>query len=191
MRLWLWHSLIINVIGLLFTGETEFNTQTAVIMQETLKGLACGIVLLCTEGTLKSAWAIPAEALKTAVPALLYLGQNNLQYIAVGLLDAATYTVTYQTKTVWSGIYYLKLTGHDSGWLEITSGIFSVLLMGKVLQLKSWAGLLMLSMGVGVVQLSNVSKAKQSASSTEASDQIQGFMVSNQCCGFLIFSVFF
>jgi len=75
-------------------GETEFITQTAVIMQETLKGLACVLILFSSEGTVKSAWAQPAEALKTAVPALLYLGQNNLQYVAVGLLDAATYTVS-------------------------------------------------------------------------------------------------
>lgn len=82
-------------------GETEFITQTAVIMQETLKGLACVIILMMTEGTLGSAWAQPVEALKTSVPAILYLGQNNLQYVAVGMLDAATYTVTYQSKTIW------------------------------------------------------------------------------------------
>ena len=60
-------------------GETEFITQTAVIMQEALKGLACVVILMVTEGTVSSAWANKLEALKTAVPALLYLGQNNLQ----------------------------------------------------------------------------------------------------------------
>ena len=35
-------------------GETEFITQTAVIMQETLKGFACMIILLATEGTISS-----------------------------------------------------------------------------------------------------------------------------------------
>ena len=38
-------------------GETEFNTQTAVIMQEVLKGLTCVVILLATEGTVASAWA--------------------------------------------------------------------------------------------------------------------------------------
>lgn len=74
-------------------GETDFDTQTAVITQEAVKGIACMLILLGTEGSINSAWAQPIEALKTAIPALLYLGQNNLQYIAVGLLDAATYTV--------------------------------------------------------------------------------------------------
>ena len=60
-------------------GETEFITQTAVIMQEALKGLACVVILMVTEGTVSSAWDNKLEALKTAVPALLYLGQNNLQ----------------------------------------------------------------------------------------------------------------
>ena len=39
-------------------GESEFNTQTAVVMQEVLKGLACVAILLGTEGTLSSAWVM-------------------------------------------------------------------------------------------------------------------------------------
>lgn len=118
-------------------GETLFVTQTAVIMQEFLKGLACAAILLATEGTVESAWAQPSEALKTAVPAFLYLGQNNLQYVAVGMLDAATYTITYQSKTIWSGI-------------------FSVLLLGRVLKLQKWCGLLLLALGVATVQFSGL-----------------------------------
>jgi len=131
-------------------------------MQEALKGLTCMLLLLRSEGTVKSAWAQPGEALKTAVPALLYLGQNNLQYIAVGLLDAATYTVAYQTKTIWSGI-------------------FSVFLIGRALTLNKWVGLAMLSLGVGVVQLSGVSKAKaadaQEGGASEVSQRATGFFV--------------
>jgi UDP-sugar transporter A1/2/3 len=143
-------------------GETEFITQTAVIMQEFIKGLTCVIILLHTEGTMQSAWAQPKEALKTAVPALLYLGQNNLQYIAVGLLDAATYTVTYQTKTIWSGI-------------------FTVFLLGRTLKSNKWLGLAMLSIGVGVVQLSGIAKAKEHDASNgtdlEVSDRASGFFI--------------
>jgi len=118
-------------------GETEFVTQTAVMMQEFLKGMACVFILLNTEGTLSSAWAQPVEALKTAVPALLYLGQNNLQYVAVGLLDAATYTVAYQTKTIWSGI-------------------FSIFLLGRTLLPHKWVGLIMLSGGIAAVQVAGI-----------------------------------
>ena len=55
----------------------------------------------------------------------------------MGLLDAATYTITYQSKTVWSGV-------------------FSVLLLNRTLKLQKWAGLVLLALGVGVVQYSGV-----------------------------------
>lgn len=141
-------------------GETEFITQTAVIMQETMKGLACVLLLMCSEGTLSSAWSQPREALKTAVPAILYLGQNNLQYVAVGLLDAATYTVVYQSKTIWSGI-------------------FSVLLLGRTLRVNKWVGLGMLSLGVGAVQLSGMQTAKKGTidGDVETSRRVSGFIV--------------
>ena len=144
-------------------GETDFITQTAVMMQETLKGLACVMILMYQEGTVSSAWEKKEEALKTGVPALLYLAQNNLQYVAVGMLDAATYTVTYQSKTIWSGI-------------------FSVFLVGRVLKLPKWMGLAMLSLGVGVVQVTGVQRAKDAAatgagSADEAGRRATGFMV--------------
>ena len=88
-------------------GEGRYITQTAVIMQEVMKGVACVLLLLRDEGSLASAWAKPAEALKTSVPALLYLVQNNLLYVATTHLDAATCQVAYQLKLLTTAI--LKL----------------------------------------------------------------------------------
>jgi len=115
-------------------GQNEFSTQTAVIMQEAVKAVACSALLFKDHGTVSSAWEKPGEALKTSVPALLYLVQNNLQYVAVTYLDAATYTVTYQTKIVWSGA-------------------LSVLLLGRRLNSHKWLGIALLAAGVAAVQL--------------------------------------
>merc|ERR1719456_751333 len=71
-------------------GQTEFVTQTAVIMQEVLKLLSCVALLVWQggAGNVATAWRSRAEALMVSVPALLYLAQNNLQYVAVGHLSA-------------------------------------------------------------------------------------------------------
>ena len=116
--------------------EKQFNTQTAVIMQEVCKALAC-VCLLVFNDDLASVFDRPSETLKTSIPAILYLIQNNLQYIAVGMLDAATYTVSYQTKTLWSGI-------------------LTKLIIGRSLDSNKWTGLVLLFLGVGVVQVSNL-----------------------------------
>uniref|UniRef100_A0A0G4IDU3 EamA domain-containing protein n=1 Tax=Chromera velia CCMP2878 TaxID=1169474 RepID=A0A0G4IDU3_9ALVE len=118
-----------------FPSENRFNSQTAVVMQELVKGLSCALLLLYTEGSLISAYRNAREALKTSIPAVLYLGQNNLQYIAVGHLSAAAFTITYQSKTLWAAV-------------------LSFFLLGRTLNSNKWVGLACLSLGVGLVQVS-------------------------------------
>ncbi|KIM49328.1 hypothetical protein M413DRAFT_45013, partial [Hebeloma cylindrosporum] len=70
---------------------------------------------------------------KLSIPAILYVIQNNLQYIAASNLEAATFQVTYQMKI-------------------LTTAGFSVLLLRKSLLPSQWISLLFLSIGVGIVQ---------------------------------------
>ncbi|ORY32920.1 nucleotide-sugar transporter-domain-containing protein [Naematelia encephala] len=74
------------------------------------------------------------DCYKLAVPAILYVIQNNLQYVAATNLDVATFQVTYQMKI-------------------LTTAFFSVLLLRKRLTKAKWASLVMLAIGVGIVQL--------------------------------------
>lgn len=60
-----------------------------------------------------------SDWIKMTVPAILYLIQNNLQYIAVTLLDAATFQVTYQFKI-------------------ITTALFSVWMLKRQLSITKW-----------------------------------------------------
>eukprot|EP01059_Diplonema_ambulator_P037170 TRINITY_DN9680_c0_g2_i1.p1 TRINITY_DN9680_c0_g2~~TRINITY_DN9680_c0_g2_i1.p1 ORF type:complete len:374 (+),score=113.17 TRINITY_DN9680_c0_g2_i1:52-1122(+) len=142
-------------------GQTEFSTQTAVIMQEVFKGLACIIILLATEGSLSSAWNKPVEALKTSIPALLYLFQNNVQFLAVTILDAATYTVSYQSKTLWTGV-------------------MTVLLLGRQLTCSKWTAIGLLSTGVVMVNLGGSSKSEAKAErSMSAAERFMGLILIN------------
>ncbi|GJJ12338.1 hypothetical protein Clacol_006579 [Clathrus columnatus] len=71
---------------------------------------------------------------KLAIPAILYVIQNNLQYVAAANLDVATFTVTYQMKI-------------------LTTAAFSVMLLRKKLGSTKWMALFFLAVGVGIVQL--------------------------------------
>lgn len=144
-------------------GEGIFITQTAVVMQEGLKGCLCVFILLFTEGTVGSAYAVPIEALKTAIPALLYLCQNNLQYQGVTLLDAATYTVTYQSKIIFSGV-------------------LSVIILGRVLSVNKWVALILISGGVACVQLSGLGGAEGGAEDLPAYKMIGLMMILAAAC---------
>eukprot|EP01061_Rhynchopus_euleeides_P044559 TRINITY_DN782_c0_g1_i1.p1 TRINITY_DN782_c0_g1~~TRINITY_DN782_c0_g1_i1.p1 ORF type:complete len:369 (+),score=109.30 TRINITY_DN782_c0_g1_i1:110-1216(+) len=142
-------------------GQTEFSTLTAVIMQEVFKLLACIVILMMTEGTVSSAWNKPVEALKTSVPALLYLFQNNVQFLAVTILDAATYTVSYQSKTLWTGV-------------------LTVLLLGRHLTLSKWTAIAMLTIGVTMVNLGGSAKSEvKSVHTTTSSERFYGLVLIN------------
>lgn len=80
----------------------------------------------------------PLETAKLVVPAVLYTVQNNLLYKALANLDAATYSVCYQTKI-------------------LTTALFSVVLLKKKLTPWKWGALLLLTVGVALAELSDQS----------------------------------
>ncbi|KAG8734183.1 hypothetical protein FRC11_009839 [Ceratobasidium sp. 423] len=71
---------------------------------------------------------------KLSIPAILYVIQNNLQFVAASNLDVATFQVTYQMKI-------------------LTTAAFSVMLLRKRLSKTKWLALFFLALGVGIVQI--------------------------------------
>ncbi|KAE8581853.1 hypothetical protein XENTR_v10019845 [Xenopus tropicalis] len=122
-------------------GERFFST-TAVVMAEILKGITClALMLVQRRGNVKELGLFLYDAivvqymdtLKLAVPSLIYTLQNNLQYVAISNLPAATFQVTYQLKI-------------------LTTALFSVLLLRKSLSRLQWGSLVLLFGGVAIVQ---------------------------------------
>ena len=77
------------------------------------------------------------DTLMLGVPGGLYLLQNNIIFVALTHLDAATYQVTYQLKI-------------------LTTAVFSVAMLGKRLERRQWLALGLLFVGVALVQLPTV-----------------------------------
>jgi len=76
----------------------------------------------------------PYDAMKIMVPALLYLVQNSLMYVALSNLSAPLFQVTYQGKLV-------------------TTAIVSVLMLNRKYTAQQWICLVALSLGVAIVVL--------------------------------------
>ena len=86
----------------------------------------------------------PYDALKIMVPALLYLVQNTLLYVALSNLTAPLFQVTYQGKLV-------------------TTAIVSVIMLKRTYSLQQWICLIVLSIGVAIVVLGESSSKKDAA----------------------------
>ncbi|KAK4178128.1 putative transporter [Triangularia setosa] len=80
------------------------------------------------------------ESWKLIVPAALYTLQNSLVYTAISNLDAVTFQVTYQLKI-------------------LTTVLFSIILLGRTISIRQWLGLVLLTLGVALVQLSPTTPA--------------------------------
>ncbi|CAN0470413.1 unnamed protein product, partial [Laminaria digitata] len=109
-------------------------------------------------------WEKPTDLLKMAVPACLYVLQNNLNYIAVSNLDGPTFQLLYQLKI-------------------LTTALFSVLMLKRVLLLKQWGALAMLAIGVGLVQVSGSKDEDDKEESGDRQDPLMGLAaVLMACC---------
>jgi len=59
----------------------------------------------CVEALRVDVIGKPVETLKCLVPAVTYMIQNNLLFVALGNLDPPTYQVLYQTKTLFTALF--------------------------------------------------------------------------------------
>ncbi|KPP63585.1 UDP-N-acetylglucosamine transporter-like [Scleropages formosus] len=124
----------------------RYLASSAVVSAELLKILACVLLvfkengysiqdlnMVLTQEIVKK----HKEVLKLAIPSCIYTLQNNLLYVALSNLDAATYQVTYQLKI-------------------LTTALFSISMLGRRLGAYQWLSLVILMAGVALVQGYNV-----------------------------------
>lgn len=118
-------------------------------------------------------FARPLDFLKISIPAILYLVQNTLLYVALSNLSAPLFQVTYQGKL-------------------LTTALVSVVLLNRRYNMKQWICLTTLGFGVAAVVLGET-KAKDDAPQ-ELNDQnmIVGLIaVSISCLSSALAGVYF
>ncbi|KAF9972016.1 hypothetical protein BGZ73_004920 [Actinomortierella ambigua] len=140
-------------------GRTPFYSSTAVFINEIVKLIVCTGMTI--RETIKETGrfypqdflheVFGGDAWKLAIPAMLYAVQNNLQYVASHALDPSTFQVTYQLKI-------------------LTTALFSVLMLNKVLPGLKWMSLVMLTIGIGLVSMEEANNRSASRNAAPKSD---------------------
>uniref|UniRef100_A0A3Q3MUQ6 Solute carrier family 35 member A3a n=1 Tax=Labrus bergylta TaxID=56723 RepID=A0A3Q3MUQ6_9LABR len=160
----------------------RYLASSAVVVAEVMKIFTC--VLLVFKEHKYSVRALnsvlrqeiahkPIETLKLAIPSGIYTLQNNLLYVALSNLDAATYQVTYQLKI-------------------LTTALFSVSMLGRRLGIYQWLSLLILMAGVALVQWPSESEKAPEKEALSAGSQVVGVgAVLVACCSSGFAGVYF
>ncbi|XP_029013470.1 UDP-galactose translocator-like isoform X1 [Betta splendens] len=159
-------TLILSIRYVRTLPGDRFFTTSAVVMAEVLKVLTCLLIILLQKRfsvkdtvllLLDSIVLQYRDTLKLAVPSLIYTLQNNLQYIAISNLPAATFQVTYQLKI-------------------LTTALFSVLMLRKSLSRVQWISLLLLFSGVAIVQMQQEGNKEASVKDSSGQNYMVGLV---------------
>eukprot|EP00055_Hartaetosiga_balthica_P004294 m.11055 g.11055 ORF g.11055 m.11055 type:complete len:349 (-) comp3767_c0_seq2:1408-2454(-) len=179
-------SILVLRLSRTWTSEEggRYISTTAVVMSEVFK-LVGSLFLLGRESnrgpidvityTMSEISSNTMGTLKLGIPALLYTVQNNLLFIALSNLSAATYQVTYQLKI-------------------LTTAIFSVTMLSKIISGRQWLSLLLLTVGVALVQMptSKGEGEEEIEDSTFTGNQFIGLIaVLSACCSSGFAGVYF
>jgi len=114
----------------------QYNVAVVVLLSELLKICTCWVVICCNQG-LKEVFRVTTDVTsnwKLALPAALYVIQNNAHFVAIQNLDTPVYVVCAQSKV-------------------LTTAFFAVRLLGKVLSTQQCVALLFLVVGMIIMQL--------------------------------------
>lgn len=114
----------------------------------------------------------PYDALKIMVPALLYLVQNSLLYVALSNLTAPIFQVTYQAKLV-------------------TTAVVSVIMLNRKYTFQQWICLCILSVGVAIVVLGESSNSQKDVPAGEQSLFLGLIAVTIACFSSALAGVYF
>lgn len=164
-----------RIAGKTETGEQpdRYLSSTAVVCAEIMKLITCVLIIWVQTGYSFDGLINqlntdiiqkPIETLKLLIPAGLYTLQNNLLFVALSNLDAATYQVTYQLKI-------------------LTTAIFSVLMLSRKLDSFKWTSLIILMAGVSLVQWPKSDEGKVSMTSEKSTnDKLIGLIAVLVAC---------
>ncbi|KAJ3758433.1 nucleotide-sugar transporter-domain-containing protein [Lentinula raphanica] len=179
-------TIIMHYSRVSIPSSRMYSAAAAVLMNEVLKGSISLLIAYCriesnigTESLLLpglqpkvflskfkklSRDIFSADCWKLSIPAVLYVIQNNLQYVAASNLPAATFQVSYQMKI-------------------LTTAAFSVVMLRKKLTSLQWVSLLALAIGVGIVQIqSGVAAHHGSSMEISTMNASKGFLAVVAAC---------
>mmetsp|Transcript_23130 Transcript_23130/g.39137 ORF Transcript_23130/g.39137 Transcript_23130/m.39137 type:complete len:349 (+) Transcript_23130:148-1194(+) len=141
----------------------KYLSTTAVINIEIIKFILCHLVVFYNEGFDVEMFVSVIyfnfnwhEILLISVPAFVYTIQNNLMFIALDYLDPTTFQLLYQGKI-------------------LTTALFSVVMLKKVLSRTQWVSLFMLTLGVALTQLSKSQEAQHLDNEESMANLVTGF----------------
>ncbi|KAI8974649.1 solute carrier family 35 member 3A [Pilobolus umbonatus] len=123
--------------------QPMYIASTAVWVVEILKLTACCCMVKYlyprsfTQVLLLETLHKPQDMMKMLIPSALYAIQNNLLYLALTHLEAATFQITYQLKI-------------------LSTAAFSIGLLGRSVHRIQWIALILLMIGVTLVQTENM-----------------------------------
>ena len=143
-------------------SSPAYRATAAVLMAEVLKLPSCIIMAGRTVGFPNlykllndEVWGNFGDTLKCSIPAIAFTLQGNLLFVALANLEAPTYQVTYQCKTVFTAL-------------------FSRLILGRRLKESQWLALLLLCLG-GVL-VSDLQGGKKASEASNGGSFVVGIL---------------